>query len=111
MSVAPLSRLAVLMGATAAAKVAVVLTTLAVYGWPPLRVGWVMALLLPPGLLYVVRIAVGVGGPLALAPLIFHTARIHSTQSATGILYAAMVLVLIGEMTANFLMTQTPFPF
>ncbi len=111
MSVAPLSRLALLMGAAAVAKAAVVLATLAVYGWPPTRVGWLMALLLPPGLLYLVRIAVGIGGPLAFAPLIWHTTRIHSTQSATGILYAALVLVLIGEMTANFLMTQTPFPF
>jgi protein NrfD len=70
-----------------------------------------MTLLIPPGLFYLVRIGFGILGPLAMGPMVWHTARIHATQSATGILYATLFLVLVGEMTSNFLLTRTPFPF
>jgi hypothetical protein len=41
----------------------------------------------------------GVVGPCLLAVLSWETVKIKSTQSATGILYAAMVLVAVGELT------------
>jgi hypothetical protein len=41
----------------------------------------------------------GVIGPCLLAYMSWETVKIRSTQSATGILYAAMVLVAIGELT------------
>ena len=38
-----------------------------------------------------------------LAWLVRSTVRIRSTQSATGLLYVALILVLFGELTAVFL--------
>jgi len=111
MPIAPLRRMAVAMGAAALIKVPMLLAVFGMYGWPPTRLGWAMALFLPPGLFYFIRVLIGILGPLSLAPMVWQTARLQATQSATGILYAAVVLVLIGEMTANFLMARTPFPF
>ena len=49
------------------------------------------------------RAVTGLAAPLALAFLIRSTTRIRSTQSATGLLYVALILVLFGELTAIFL--------
>lgn len=52
------------------------------------------------------RTLFGIVGPCLLAVMSWQTVKIHSTQSATGILYANMVLVAIGELTASwFLVT------
>ena len=47
-----------------------------------------------------VRWGMGVAGPAVATFLAWKTVQIRSTQSATGILYIAMTLVLFGEMTA-----------
>jgi hypothetical protein len=52
------------------------------------------------GLVLCQRFLFGVLGPCLLAYMSWETVKIHSTQSATGILYAAMVLVTVGELTA-----------
>ncbi len=49
------------------------------------------------------RALTGLAAPFALAVLIRSTVRIRSTQSATGLLYVALILVLFGELTAVFL--------
>jgi hypothetical protein len=49
------------------------------------------------------RVLWGLVAPLILAWMIRETLRIRATQSATGILYAACVMVLVGEGTAIFL--------
>lgn len=49
------------------------------------------------------RAVTGLAAPLTLAFLVRSTTRIRSTQSATGLLYVAMILVLFGELTAIFL--------
>jgi hypothetical protein len=46
------------------------------------------------------RWAVGFVGPVVAATLAWKTVQIRSTQSATGILYVAMTLVLFGELTS-----------
>jgi len=46
-------------------------------------------------------------GPLALVYFIWDTVKIRSTQSATGILYIAVFLVLIGETFSRFLFLFT----
>ena len=46
------------------------------------------------------RWGMGFAGPVVAAILAWKTVRIRSTQSATGILYVAMILVLFGELTA-----------
>lgn len=50
-----------------------------------------------------VRWVVGFGGPLVLGWLAWQTARIRSTQSATGILYVVVILCFLGELTSLLL--------
>jgi hypothetical protein len=50
-----------------------------------------------------VRWGVGVVGPAVATVLTWRTVQIRSTQSATGILYIALILVLFGELTAMLL--------
>ena len=52
------------------------------------------------GFFLAMRWGMGVAGPALATVLAWKTVRIHSTQSATGILYIAMTLVLFGELTA-----------
>ena len=45
----------------------------------------------------------GLLGPAAFAFMVHETARIRSTQSATGILYIAVIFVMYGELLARYL--------
>lgn len=56
-----------------------------------------------PGIFLVMRYFWGILGPLGLAYFIWGTVKIRSTQSATGILYVAVVFVLIGEIISQYL--------
>jgi hypothetical protein len=47
-----------------------------------------------------VRWGMGIAGPAVATVLAWKTVQIRSTQSATGILYITMTLVLFGELTA-----------
>lgn len=55
-------------------------------------------------IVFVARILWGVAAPLFLVFLVARTVKMRSTQSATGILYAMCVMVLIGEGCALYLM-------
>lgn len=55
------------------------------------------------GIFVLMRYFWGILGPLGLAYLIWGTVKIRSTQSATGILYVAVVFVLIGEIISQYL--------
>lgn len=55
------------------------------------------------GIFVLMRYAWGILGPLALCYFIWGTVKIRSTQSATGILYVAVVFVLIGEIISQYL--------
>ena len=50
-----------------------------------------------------VRWLVGFAGPLVLGWMAWQAARIRSTQSATGILYVAVILCFLGELTGLLL--------
>ena len=50
-----------------------------------------------------VRWLVGIAGPAAMCWMAWQTARIRSTQSATGILYVAVILCFLGELTGMLL--------
>ena len=50
-----------------------------------------------------VRWVVGFVAPLALDWMAWQTARIRSTQSATGILYVVVIFCFLGELTAQLL--------
>lgn len=62
------------------------------------------------GLFFLFRFIAGLIAPALLAGLIWQTVKIRSTQSATGLLYVALVLVLFGELIAQFLTVATGFP-
>lgn len=55
-------------------------------------------------LIFVSRLLWGLIAPLVLAFLVYRCAVTRSTQSATGILYAMCVMVLIGEGSALYLL-------
>lgn len=52
----------------------------------------------------------GLMGTLMLAVLTWRTLKIPNTQSATGILYAGVILAFIGELTSMLLSVSKPYP-
>ncbi len=52
----------------------------------------------------------GLIGPMVLAWLVVRILRYRNTQSATGVLYAATILVFMGEMAATLLAQSGHFP-
>lgn len=61
-------------------------------------------------LFFLFRVLWGLVGPLALSYFIWQTAQMRSNQAATGLLYVALVFVLIGELLASYLTVATGFP-
>ncbi|MFN2632616.1 MAG: hypothetical protein ABR610_04290 [Thermoanaerobaculia bacterium] len=61
-------------------------------------------------LFFLFRVAWGIVGPLALSWFIWKTADMKSNQAATGLLYVALVFVLIGELLSSYLTVATGFP-
>jgi hypothetical protein len=56
-----------------------------------------------------VRWLLGFGGPLGLGWMAWQTAKIRSTQSATGILYVVVILGFLGELTSQLLVGTTGY--
>src|SRR5262245_1938774 len=56
-----------------------------------------------------VRWGLGLIAPLVLGWMAWETARIRSTQSATGILYVVVILCFLGELTSQLLVDKTGF--
>lgn len=56
------------------------------------------------------RVLFGIVGPLVLAAMAVPTARARDTQPATGMLYVACVLVLVGEGIGHYLAVRTGVP-
>jgi hypothetical protein len=57
-----------------------------------------------------VRWLIGIVGPAFFGFLAYRTAKIRSTQSATGILYVVVILVFLGELNALLLQKITGLP-
>jgi hypothetical protein len=57
------------------------------------------------------RVGIGLVLPLIFGSMIWNSVKIRSTQSATGILYATVVVVLIGETFARVLFQISGVPF
>lgn len=53
------------------------------------------------------RWLLGLLGPIALGWMAWETARIRSTQSATGILYVVVIVCYLGELTSQLLVEKT----
>jgi hypothetical protein len=53
----------------------------------------------------------GLIGPVVLAYMTWETAKLRSTQSATGILYVDLFMVIVGELVAKYLLLTTALAF
>ena len=69
-----------------------------------------MRFLAQDGLLLALRLLFGILGPAVLLFLIWECVRTRSNTSATGILYVATVIVLIGEIASHYLLTHGALP-
>jgi hypothetical protein len=88
-----LARLAKLFLGCAIARAAVSLVLLA----PDAARWWPQLLDSLDGMLIAVRVAAGLGGAIVLGFMVLSCAKSRANQSATGILYASLVFVLVGE--------------
>ena len=73
--------------------------------------GLLRAFVLGEALFVAVRATLGVLAPLVLGWMTWKTVQIRSIQSATGILYAAIVFVLFGEVISLYLSLSTGRPY
>jgi protein NrfD len=62
------------------------------------------------GIFFWMRVLFGLAGPAVLAWLTWETAKIQSTQSATGILYVDLFTVVVGELLAKAVLLATRVP-
>lgn len=62
------------------------------------------------GIFFWQRVLFGLVGPAVLGALTWETAKIRSTQSATGILYVDVFAVMVGEVLAKYLLLETNVP-
>lgn len=62
------------------------------------------------GIFFWQRVLFGLLGPALLSYMTWETAKIRSTQSATGILYVDFFTVVVGEILAKYLLLVTSVP-
>jgi protein NrfD len=73
----------------------------------PTFVGYITSV---SGVFFWQRVLFGLAGPAVLSYLTWETAKIRSTQSATGILYVDFFTVVVGEVLAKYLLLATHVP-
>jgi hypothetical protein len=99
---------AILYTAAAAAR-ALYLAAAALF--VPRSAGWEALTALDRDLLFFLfRVLWGIAGPVALSYFVFQTAKMRSNQAATGLLYVALIFVLVGELLSAYLTVLTRFP-
>lgn len=105
MSLTPLMRLLAAMGISLAVRV--VLAGIGLFQWTdhagPAGLGFENVLWLS------LRWLLGFVAVLVLGWMAWETARIRSTQSATGILYVVVIVCFLGELTSQFLVLKTGY--
>jgi hypothetical protein len=62
------------------------------------------------GIFFWQRVLFGLAGPAVLSYLTWETAKIRSTQSATGILYVDFFTVVVGEVLAKYILLAMRVP-
>jgi hypothetical protein len=104
MELEPLRRLLILLVLAVAGQIAIcsigVAGQLHAAGEP--SIGWLLFVAL--------RWSFGLVGVLALVWMAWQTLKIPNTQSATGILYVAVIGVFVGELTGLLLSAESGFP-
>jgi protein NrfD len=83
---------------------------IAIVAWQPGRPNFERYILSTAGIFFWQRILFGLAGPGLLSYLTWETAKIQSTQSATGILYVDFFTVIVGEVLASYLLLSTTIP-
>jgi hypothetical protein len=63
-----------------------------------------------PMIVLMQRLLFGIAGGALLTTMAWRTARINSTQSATGILYIGVIAVIVGELASRYLLFGTGHP-
>jgi hypothetical protein len=101
MELAPLKRLVLLAGGAAIARAIVCGGGLV---WQIEQVG------MPQPAFIALRWLSGLVGATALCVMTWKTLKIPNTQSATGILYVAVIAVFLGELTSQLLSARALFP-
>jgi hypothetical protein len=93
-------------------RVVVVATAvmLAIVTWQPGSPNFERYIFSIDGIFFWQRVAFGLAGPAVLSYLTWETAKIQSTQSATGILYVDFFTVIVGEVLAKYLLLSTKVP-
>ena len=93
------------------AVVVAAVVLMAVEAWPPgLGPNFWRYITSVSGIFFWQRVLFGLGGPALLSYLTWETAKIQSTQSATGILYVDFFAVIVGEVLAKYLLLATRVP-
>jgi len=104
MAIAPLERLVILMGVSVGLRAVNAAGGLACY-WM-----WIG----PPSTTTLCFVALrwlaGLVGAGVVVVMTWHTLKIPNTQSATGILYVGVIVTFLGELTAQLLRSESPFP-
>lgn len=105
LSEAHLVRFARLIGLAVSLRAILLVAGMALFGLesPGGLPSYLRAVAVDRGFFFWQRVIFGLLGPGVLAYMVSETARIRSTQSATGILYVAVIFVLIGELLARYL--------
>ena len=116
MQVSHLQSIARVHIASTAARIVVVAAVV----WFALATGYAIDPILGPtfrryifsvdGIFFWQRVLFGLAGPAVLSYLTWETAKIRSTQSATGILYVDFFTVVVGEVLAKYIVLATRVP-
>ena len=110
LSIQPLRRVTRLILISLGVKAILLVIGLYLYGFVSEQ-GRGTDILLGSGAFFVwARVLFGLVGPAVIGAMIWSTVKIHSTQSATGLLYVATVLVLMGELLARYIFFSTSVP-
>lgn len=90
--------------------VVVAAVALAIMSWQPGFPNFERYIFSVDGIFFWQRVLFGLAGPAVLSYLTWETAKIQSTQSATGILYVDFFTVIVGEVLAKYLLLSTKVP-
>ncbi len=111
MPIEPLERLSRASLAAAILKTLVVTAALiSISGEGFVQGGLLHRVMIANGIFFWMRVGWGLAGPVGLYPMIIGTVKIRSTMAATGILYVAVVAVVIGEVLGIYLSVMMRLP-
>lgn len=106
MTKAPFMRLNLWLAIATVASIALSIVALVIHLRNPEYLFWGLY-----GLLLITRWLVGLAVPAVFIYMAHDCIKRRSTQSATGILYVAGVLIFIGEIVSLYLLRETRLPF